>query len=156
MKKSTAIGALALLLAGCQTVAYYELRTGNPASAQVAVVDNYLVVGREPMLIAREKGKPATATWTLPSGGRFDGSGIVVKGRTKSLAPREPGRPRIYTPLKELDTTGVKDISCAPNESRAEVTCRIGADVPAGLWIYDVRVAAPAGLIVLDPTFMLE
>jgi hypothetical protein len=157
MKRGIALITLVLLLAGCESVAYYVLRTGDPASAPVAVVGDYIVLGREPVVLKRKPGESVQATWTTPSGVQFEGPGIRPDARIKDFLPVRPGQPRILSNDTIRDTSQVKLIKCVIEEkSRAEVKCTVPPEVKSGLYAYTVFVTSGSRSLVLDPTFMLD
>lgn len=157
MKKHIALATLALLLSGCNTITFIMLRSGDPASAPVAVIGDYPVLGREPLLVVRKPGQPGTATWTVQSGAEFEGSGIRVDARIKDLLPAVPGQPRRLSTDPIRDTSQVKLIACATDEkTRRTVICTIPAQVRPGLYSYTVLVRSGGTSLILDPTFMLE
>jgi hypothetical protein len=158
MDKRFGVAIATLLLVGCQSITHYELRNGDPASAQVAVVGDNLVVGREPLRIVRPVGQAGSATWTLPTGGQFDGQGIRFEAQTKEFGPADPPQARVVKPLAKPIPVDPKLFPCVVEEkSRAKVVCTIAATVKPGLYTYTVEVTPRPGVrILLDPTVMIE
>jgi hypothetical protein len=152
-----ALTLAALALAGCAHLGPFG-GVGDASRAEVFVVDGFVVLNQEPVIVRRSKGEDA-ATWQLPVGStaRFDGTGITVDAFVKPL-PRtaDPARARSTSTAPTRDTSQVGLIRCRSNEARTEATCTVPKEVRAGFYAYTVRLTQDGKPLELDPTLMLD
>lgn len=153
MKKLLAGVAVLLSVAGCS-----QFNVGrsamNPQFPQVSVVgDRYIVIDQEPIITQRG----ATITWQLPEGKlAFDRErGITVDALVKTLA-RPGSKPQdVVTPAVQRAKVERSVFPCSARSER-EFACVVPRDAKAGQYAYTVRIKAPAGELILDPTVIVE
>lgn len=155
MNKWLAIVAVVLSVAGCS-----QLNIGrsamNPQFPQVTVVgDRYIVVDQEPIIAQRG----STITWQLPEGKlAFDREqGITVDALVKA-PPRPSAKPHGTAPeaIAQQRSPSARSLFPCNARSEREFSCMVPRDAKAGQYAYTVRVRAPAGNLILDPTIIVE
>jgi hypothetical protein len=145
MKKLMLIAAV-LALAGCK---HLEITRpgGDLSRAEVFVVDGYIVVNQEPVIVRRSQ-KQTTATWQL-AGTNATNLHVTIDAWIKPIK-RTPSRQAQRPDWKPVT------VDCRPVErGSTSVTCDVSKLEP-GFYAYTIRVDQDGRTIELDPTVMID
>lgn len=154
MKKWLVLVAVLLSVAGCSQFGIGRSAM-NPQFPQVSVVaDRYIVIDQEPIIAQRG----STITWQLPEGKlSFDRErGITIDALVKA-PPRPSAKPHGTQPEATAQRSqSARSLFPCSARSEREFSCGVPRDAKPGQYAYTVRVQAPSGYLILDPTVIVE